>query len=198
MLESMIQNPRPTRAEVSDVANAILEGTDAIMLSGETSVGRYPVEAVKMMARIAETSEARLNGSSLYINGLHEHTISNSVGHAACLLAQNIQAKAIICFTEHGFTARILSKYRQSIPVIAVTPTEAIQRRLKLYWGLESLQLQEVYNTDAMIILAERAAVEHGFVAKGDVVVMIAGLPLAITGVTNLIKAHRIGEQVAV
>jgi pyruvate kinase len=198
MLESMIQNPRPTRAEVSDVANAILDGTDAIMLSGETSVGRYPVEAVRTMARIAETNEARLNNSTLYINGLKEHNISNSVGFAACQLAQNINAKAIICFTEHGFTTRILSKYRQSIPVIAVTPTEEIQRRLTLYWGVRSLQLQEVYNTDAMIILAEQAALQHGFVGRGDVVVMIAGLPLAITGVTNLIKAHRIGEQVAI
>jgi pyruvate kinase len=198
MLESMIQNPRPTRAEVSDVANAILEGTDAIMLSGETSVGRYPVEAVKTMASIAETTEARLAASSMFINGKREHTISNAVGYAACQLAQNINAKAIICFTEHGFTARILSKYRQHIPVVAVTPTEEVQRRLTLYWGVQSLQLQEVHNTDAMIILAEQAAVQHGFVTKGDIVVMIAGLPLAITGVTNLIKAHRIGEQVAV
>lgn len=198
MLESMIQNPRPTRAEVSDVANAIMEGTDAIMLSGETSVGRYPVEAVKTMATIAETTEARLAASSMFINGKQEHTISNAVGYAACQLAQNINAKAIICFTEHGFTARILSKYRQHIPVVAVTPTEEVQRRLMLYWGVQSLQLQEVHNTDAMIILAEQAAVQHGFVTKGDIVVMIAGLPLAITGVTNLIKAHRIGEQVAV
>ena len=198
MLESMIQNPRPTRAEVSDVANAIMEGTDAIMLSGETSVGRYPVEAVKTMATIAETTEARLAASSMFINGKREHTISNAVGYAACQLAQNINAKAIICFTEHGFTARILSKYRQHIPVVAVTPTEEVQRRLMLYWGVQSLQLQEVHNTDAMIILAEQAAVQHGFVSKGDIVVMIAGLPLAITGVTNLIKAHRIGEQVAV
>lgn len=198
MLESMIQNPRPTRAEVSDVANAILEGTDAIMLSGETSIGRYPVDTVRTMARIAESTEIRLNGSSLYINNLKEHTVSNAVGFAACQMAQNINAKAIICFTEHGFTARILSKYRQSIPVIAVTPSEEVQRRLTLYWGMQSLQLQEVYNTDAMIILAERAAVEHGFVSRGDMAVIIAGLPLAITGVTNLIKAHRIGEQVAV
>lgn len=198
MLESMIHNPRPTRAEVSDVTNAILEGTDAIMLSGETAVGRYPVEAVRTMGRIAETTEARLTSSSLYIDGPQEYTISNSVGHAACQLAQNLKAKAIVCFTENGFTARILSKYRQPIPVIAVTPTEAVERRLVLYWGVQSLQLQEVYNTDAMIILAERAAVEHEFVAKGDIVVMIAGLPLPITGVTNLIKAHRIGEQVAI
>ena len=198
MLESMIQNPRPTRAEVSDVANAILEGTDAIMLSGETSVGRYPVEAVKTMASIAETTEDRLAASSMFINGKREHTISNAVGYAACQLAQNINAKAIICFTEHGFTTRILSKYRQQIPVVAVTPTEEVQRRLTLYWGVQSLQLQEVHNTDAMIILAEQAALQHGFVEKGDIVVMIAGLPLAITGVTNLIKAHRIGEQVAI
>jgi pyruvate kinase len=194
----MIQNPRPTRAEVSDVANAILEGTDAVMLSGETSVGHYPVEAVRTMARIAQTTEARLRASPLYIDGFEEYSISNSVAHAACQLAQNIKAKAIVCFTENGFSTRILSKYRQPIPVIAVTPTESVQRRLVLYWGVQSLRLQEVYSTDAMIILAEQAAVEHGFVAKGDVVVMIAGLPLAITGVTNLIKAHRIGEQVAV
>ncbi|MBE9125122.1 MULTISPECIES: pyruvate kinase [unclassified Coleofasciculus] len=198
MLESMIQNPRPTRAEVSDVANAILEGTDAIMLSGETSVGRYPVETVRTMARIAETTEARLTFSRDYIDGTQEHTISTAVGYSACQLAQNIKAKAIICFTEYGYSTRVLSKYRQSIPVIAVTPTELVQRRLVLYWGVQSLRLEEVYSTDAMIVLAEQAAVEHGFVNKGDVVVMIAGLPLAITGVTNLIKAHRIGEQVAV
>jgi pyruvate kinase len=198
MLESMILNPRPTRAEVSDVANAILDGTDAVMLSGETAVGRYPVEAVKTMASIAQTAEARLAASSLFINGKREHTVSNAVGYAACQLAQNINAKAIICFTEHGFTARVLSKYRQQIPVIAVTPTGDVQRRLTLYWGVQSLQLQEVYNTDAMIILAEQAAVQNGLVSMGDIVVMIAGLPLPITGVTNLIKAHRIGEQVAV
>jgi pyruvate kinase len=198
MLESMIQNPRPTRAEVSDVANAILEGTDALMLSGETAVGSYPVEAVRTMARIAETTEARLAGFPQYIDGSEAHTMSNSVVFAACQLAQNLKAKAIICFTEYGFSARILSKYRQPIPVIAVTPAELIQRRLVLYWGVQSLRLQEVSSTDEMIMMAEQAAIEHGLVVKGDIVVMIAGLPLPITGVTNLIKAHRIGEQVAV
>ena len=198
MLESMIHNPRPTRAEVSDIANAILDGTDALMLSGETSIGKYPVEAVKTMARIAETTEARLTMSSDYLNGFDDNTISTAVGHAACQLAQNIKAKSIICFTEHGFSTRVLSKYRQLIPVIAVTPTELVQRRLLLYWGVKSLQLEEVSNTDAMIVLAEQAALKHGLVEKGDIVVMIAGLPLAITGVTNLIKAHRIGEQLAV
>ena len=198
MLESMIHNPRPTRAEVSDIANAILDGTDALMLSGETSIGKYPVEAVKTMARIAETTEARLTMSSDYLNGFDDNTISTAVGHAACQLAQNIKAKSIICFTEHGFSTRVLSKYRQLIPVIAVTPTEVVQRRLLLYWGVKSLQLEEVSNTDAMIVLAEQAALKHGLVEKGDIVVMIAGLPLAITGVTNLIKAHRIGEQLAV
>ena len=198
MLESMIQNPRPTRAEVSDIANAILDGTDALMLSGETSIGKYPVEAVKTMALIAETTEARLTMSSDYLNGFEDNTISTAVGHAACQLAQNIKAKSIICFTEYGFSTRVLSKYRQLIPVIAVTPTEMVQRRLLLYWGVTSLQLEEVSNTDTMIVLAEKAALKHGLVEKGDIVVMIAGLPLAITGVTNLIKAHRIGEQLAV
>jgi pyruvate kinase len=175
MLESMILNPRPTRAEVSDIANAILDGTDALMLSGETAVGRYPVEAVKTMARIAET-----------------------VAHAACQLAENLNAKAIICFTEKGFTARVLAKYRQPIPVIAVTPSELVQRRLALYWGVQSLQMQEVSSTDEMIALVERAVVEHGFVSKGDTVAIIAGLPLPISGVTNLIKVHRIGESYAI
>ncbi|MGB7445347.1 MAG: pyruvate kinase [Coleofasciculaceae cyanobacterium] len=199
MLESMIHNPRPTRAEVSDIANAILDGTDALMLSGETAVGKYPVEAVQTMASIAEATEARLISYPDYLDGLlSKDTISTAVGHAACQLAQNIKAKAIICFTEHGFSTRVLSKYRQPTPVIAVTPTEVVQRRLLLYWGVRSLKLQEVNNTDAMIILAEQAALSHNLVAKGDIVVIIAGLPLAISGVTNLIKAHRIGEEVAV
>ena len=120
MLESMIQNPTPTRAEVSDIANAIFDGTDAIMLSGETSVGAYPVEAVRTMARIAETIESSLTGSGQYIEVIPEYNIGNSVAHAACQLAQNIKAKAIICFTEHGFTARLISKYRP-IPVAAAS-----------------------------------------------------------------------------
>jgi pyruvate kinase len=198
MLESMILNPRPTRAEVSDIANAIIDGTDALMLSGETAVGRYPVEAVKTMARIAETVEADLIRSPHYLNGVKDHQISNSVAHAACQLAENLNAKAIICFTEKGFTARVLSKYRQPIPVIAVTPSELVQRRLALYWGVQSLQMQEVSSTDEMIALVERAVVEHGFVSKGDTVAIIAGLPLPISGVTNLIKVHRIGESYAI
>lgn len=194
MLESMIYNPRPTRAEVSDVANAIIDGTDAIMLSGETAVGRYPVEAVKTMARIAETVEAQLVRSTNYLSGVKELEMSNSVGHAACQLAEDLKAKAIICFTEHGFTARVLSKYRQPIPVIALTPSEFVQRRLALYWGVRSLLLQQVSSTDQMICLAEKAVLEAGYVSKGDIVVITAGLPLPYTGVTNLIKVHRIGE----
>ncbi|MES1021910.1 pyruvate kinase [Gloeocapsa sp. BRSZ] len=199
MLESMMQNPRPTRAEVSDIANAILDGTDALMLSGETAIGRYPVAAVKTMAQIAETVEAELTSLPHFIDGgVIEHHIPNAVGHAACQLAENLKAKAIICFTQNGFTARILSKYRQSIPIIAVTPSEAVQRRLSLYWGVKSLRLQEVDNTDEMISQVEKVAVEHGFVNMGDMVVITAGLPLAITGVTNLIKAHKVGEKTAV
>jgi len=198
MLESMVQSPIPTRAEVSDIANAILDGTDALMLSEETAVGRYPVEAVKTMARIAESVEARLPSSLNYIDGeVKDHHIPNSVGHAACQLAANLKAKAIICFTQSGFTARILSKYRQPIPIVAVTPTEAVQRRLSLYWGVQSLRLQEVSNTDKMISLVEQLAVAHGLVNAGEMVVITAGLPLPISGVTNLIKAHQIGEPAA-
>ena len=196
MLESMIQNPTPTRAEVSDIANAIFDGTDAIMLSGETSVGAYPVEAVRTMARIAETIESSLKESGQYIEVIPEYNIGNSVAHAACQLAQHIKAKAIICFTEHGFTARLLSKYRQSIPIIAITPQAQVQRQMALYWGVQSLRLEEISNTDEMIQMVEKAAVEHGFVEMGDTVVITAGLPLLISGVTNLIKAHRIGEIV--
>ncbi|MGL5195178.1 MAG: pyruvate kinase alpha/beta domain-containing protein, partial [Chroococcales cyanobacterium] len=115
-----------------------------------------------------------------------------------CQLAENLHAKALICFTEHGFTARLLSKYRQSIPALAVTTDDFIQRRIALYWGLQSLQLEEVSNTDEMIVLLDKAVLEQKFVEKGDLVVIIAGLPLPITGVTNLIKVHRIGESYAV
>lgn len=198
MLESMITNPRPTRAEVSDIANAIIDGTDAIMLSGETAVGEFAVEAVRTMARIAETVESQLISSSKYLQNAGEDEISNSVGHAACQLAQDLKAKAIICFTEHGFTARILSKYRQPIPVIAVTPSKAVQRRLALYWGVQSLLIPQASSTDEMIALVEKAALQYGLVARNDVVVITAGLPLPFTGITNLIKVHRIGEMGAV
>ncbi len=194
MLESMIQNPRPTRAEVSDIANAILDGTDALMLSGETAVGAHPVEAVRTMAQIAETVEPQLHSVDTYIDGLREHSAANSVVHAACRLADNLKAKAIICFTEHGFTARLLSKYRQPIPVIAVTRSPEVQRRMALYWGVRSLLLEEVSSTDEMIAQVEKLALESRMVDEGDMTVITAGLPLPITGVTNLIKVHRIGE----
>jgi pyruvate kinase len=198
MLESMIHNPRPTRAEVSDIANAILDGTDALMLSGETAVGNYPVEAVRTMARIAETTEARLTTSHQYLNGFEDEGIGNSVVYAACRLSENLKAKAIICFTESGFTGRLLSKYRPMIPAIGVTTDAFVERRLALYWGLQSICLEEVTNTDEMILQVEQAVVKRRFVERGDLVVIIAGLPLPITGVTNLIKVHRIGESYAI
>lgn len=198
MLESMIHNPRPTRAEVSDIANAILDGTDVLMLSGETAVGKYPVEAVRTMSLIAETAEAQqLNTAPKYVHGVEEHEVANSVIHAACQLADNLKAKAIICFSESGFTARLLSKYRQAIPTITITTDESVRRRIALYWGMHSLELQEVTNTDEMIALMERVAVEREIIAKGDLIAIVAGLPLPITGVTNLIEVHRVGENYA-
>ncbi|MBO3461579.1 pyruvate kinase [Aetokthonos hydrillicola Thurmond2011] len=195
MLESMIHNPRPTRAEVSDIANAILDGTDALMLSGETAIGRYPVKAVETMARIADTVEASLPSLLNYIDGgADEYHVASAVGYAACQLAQHLKARVIICFTQNGFTAQVLSKYRQPIPIIAVTPKESVQRRLALYWGVQSLLLQEVASTDEMIAIVEQVAVAHKLVSAGDIIVIAAGLPLALKGITNLIKVHQVGQ----
>ena len=193
MLESMIQNPRPTRAEASDVANAIFDGTDAVMLSGETAGGKFPVLAVQYMAKIATKAEEDVAADQRYHMEIEKGlTITNSVGHAACHLADNLNADAIITFTEHGFTARMISKYRQPIPVIAVTPFERMQRRMSLYWGVTSVVAQEVDNTDEMIATVEKIAKEKGLLRSGEVAVITAGVPFAITSPTNLIKIHRI------
>jgi len=198
MLESMIQNPVPTRAEVSDVANAILDGTDAIMLSGETAVGKYPVEAVRNMNRIAETVESLINPNKRFFEGHTERSnVPNSVGHASCQLALNLDAQAIVCFTERGNSARILSKYRHPFPVIAVTPDEATQRKMALYWGVQSLRLEEKERFRFMVEDVERAALEKGLINRGDLLVLQAGVPGAITGVTNQIRVHRVGEEFA-
>jgi len=175
MLESMIENPRPTRAESSDVANAIYDGTDAVMLSGETATGKHPVAAVSMMAIIANKTEEDLDLNPQYHSkadpGL---SITNSVSHAACHLGRYLGAKAIITFTEHGFTALMTSKYRQPIPVIAATPHEKIMRRMCLFWGVQSLRLDEEENMDNMIKKVEEIAIERGIVAHEDLVVIIS------------------------
>jgi pyruvate kinase len=201
MLDSMMRNPRPTRAESSDVANAILDGTDAIMLSGETAAGQYPLEAVQTMSRIAEKTEA----SAIWQKQFDHHftvlssetnTISDSVARAACLLAEKIQAKAILTSTNAGFTARQISRFRPQSTIIATTPHAYVARQLQLSWGVTPLMVAHYSNTDEMIKSAITAACQAGFTQENDLIVITAGIPVGITGSTNLIKVHRIGDPI--
>jgi pyruvate kinase len=193
MLESMTESERPTRAEVSDVANAILDGADAVMLSGETAIGKHPIKAVATMARIAEDVEASgqievppLEG---YESGL---PIPVAVAQSAVDLATKLDASAIITFTTSGFTARHHCASRPGTPVLAVSPWEAIVRRMALYWGVRAVRIDEVEDTEEMITLAKQAAVEEGLAKAGDVVVIAAGLPLEVSDTTNLVQVQRI------
>jgi pyruvate kinase len=191
MLDSMIRNPRPTRAEASDVANAILDGTDAIMLSGETASGTYPLRTVQMMHSIAEHAE-----NLLIAGGLREYGVefikgvAGSVAHATVETAVELNAAAIITPTMSGSTARLLSKYRPSMPVIATTPSPLVQRQLALYWGVIPLMARRTETTDEMIDASIRAALDHGLVKEGDTVVLTAGTAGSPAGSTDLMKVH--------
>jgi pyruvate kinase len=196
MLESMIRNPRPTRAEASDVANAILDGTDAIMLSGETAVGKYPVEAVKTMVRIAQEVEAAgLQGawkSPQHIDHL-PNDVTDAVSHATCETACDLQASAIIASTASGRTARNIAKYRPHTPIIAVTPSPVVQRQLMLSWGVIPLTSTQTEHTDEILRRSLKAARESGLVQTGDRVVVTAGV--SMPGTTNLMTVEVIGES---
>jgi pyruvate kinase len=192
MLESMIRHPRPTRAEASDVANAILDGTDAIMLSGETSIGKYPVEAVRTMVRIACEVEGHVPEKPLQFfrpsqNNLNL-SIADAVGRSAREAAHNLEAAAIISPTVSGYTARTMSRYRPDSPIIAITPDDHVQRRLMLYWGITPLLAPRSDNTDAMIRHAVEAAQKQELITTGDVVVITAGAALSKPGTTNLMR----------
>jgi len=193
MLESMTENQRPTRAEVSDVANAILDGTDAVMLSGETAVGSHPVEAVATMDRIAIEVErgGRITPSELegFPEGL---PIPVAVSRSAVDLARRLEAKTIITFTTSGFTARHHAAARSRTPILAVSPRETVVRRMALYWGVLARKVTHVDDTEEMIEQAKRAAVEEGLASPGDVVVIAAGLPLEVSDTTNLIQVQTI------
>jgi pyruvate kinase len=195
MLESMIESQRPTRAETTDVFNAIIEGSDAVMLSGETAAGRYPVEAVKMMAAIAAEAEQVNVGNDERINNLLPevgNAIEEVMAHAACEAALNVNARAIVPFTHSGNTALHISKYHPSTPVFALTPRAATCRRLALSWGVNPLIVSDMRNTDEMIAMSEKTLKELGIVKSGDVIVIVAGVPLGVKGNTNLMKLHRI------
>jgi pyruvate kinase len=192
MLDSMIRNPRPTRAEASDVANAILDGTDAIMLSGETAVGKYPLESVRTMVRIAQEAErGGMEGLARPRPSLSPVTsIADAVGHAARETAWDLGATAIITPTVSGHTARVISKYRPHCPIIAVTPSPRVQRQLALYWGVYPLLSKRAESTDEIIAGAVRAAQEHGLIKKGDIVVITAGAASSGPGTTDIMKVH--------
>jgi pyruvate kinase len=193
MLESMTDSPRPTRAEVSDVANAVLDGADAVMLSGETAVGGHAVEAVKTMATIVEdveaTSQIQVPPFEGFEGGL---PIPVAVAQSAVELAEKLDAKVIITFTTSGFTARHHSASRPCTPILAVSPWEAVVRRMALYWGVRAVRIPTVEDTEEMFELAKQAAVEEGLAKPGDVVVLAAGLPLEVSDTTNLIQVRRI------
>lgn len=199
MLDSMIRNPRPTRAEASDVANAIFDGTDAVMLSGETAAGKYPLDAVKMMSRIAERAEEALDYKSLLLKRIEElpRTATDAISHATCTIAQDLGAAAIITSTKSGFTARMVSRYRPRAPIIAVSPDEKVRRKLCLVWGVQPLGAQEIDNTDQMIKLAVDTSLAEGLIKCGDLIVITAGLPAGVPGTTNLIKVHTVGKVLA-
>lgn len=199
MLESMIQHPRPTRAEASDVANAIFDGTDAIMLSGETAAGKYPVEAVQTMARIAERAESSLQYDEILRRKAVAlaRTVTDSISHATCTIAADLDAAAIITSTETGYTAKMVSKYRPKAPIIAVTPDQAVLRKLALIWGVQPLLMPRVLDTDSMITAAIQASLDSGYISPGDLVVITAGVPVGVHGTTNLIKVHTAGDILA-
>jgi pyruvate kinase len=189
MLDSMIRNPRPTRAEASDVANAILDGTDAIMLSGETSIGAYPLEAVRTMARIAQEVEAHCPCTGMpEAEGNELFTLADAVSHAGRDAAHNLRARAIITPTSSGYTARLMSRYRPLVPIIAVTPDPAVQRALALCWGVIPLSAPRTENTDEMLEQAVQAAKARGLVAEGDTLVLTGGAAGSAPGTTNLMR----------
>ncbi len=196
MLDSMIEKPRPTRAEVTDVANSIYDGTSAIMLSGETAAGKYPVEAVKTMAAIAEATESNID----YNKQLRERdygaglSITDSVAHAACAIAMDINAQAIVTVTQSGFTARNISKYRPGLPIIGCTDTEQTCRQLALSWGVTPVLMTTVRSTDELIDLSIAAAQREKLLKEGDLVVVTAGVPVGVSGSTNILKAQVVGK----
>ncbi len=196
MLESMVEKPRPTRAEASDVANAILDGTDAVMLSAETAAGRFPVEACRMMARIAERTEQALPYQELLARRVEVHyrTVTEAISHATCTIAADLGAAAIVTATQSGHTARMVSKYRPRAPLIAVKKKKKVARRLRLVWGVSPIQSPFLANTDETIHRAVQVALEAGAIGRGDLVVITAGAPAGVPGTTNLVQVQTVGE----
>ncbi|HEX2175399.1 MAG TPA: pyruvate kinase [Nocardioidaceae bacterium] len=195
MLESMVSAPRPTRAEASDVANAVLDGADAVMLSGETSVGRYPIETVATMARIVKTTE---------YHGLHKvagidwqpRTRSGIIAKAAVEVAERVGARYLVAFTQSGDSARRLTRIRSDVPVLAFSPEQAVRSQLALSWGVETFLGESVEHTDEMVMQVDRGLLDIGRCEEGDLVVIVAGSPPGIPGSTNALRIHRLGDAI--
>ncbi|WP_066495872.1 pyruvate kinase [Abyssisolibacter fermentans] len=197
MLDSMIRNPRPTRAEVTDVANAILDGTDAIMLSGETAAGKYPIQAVETMSNIAKKIETTIDYERILKKKAYRTiSVTNAISHATCTTALELGVAAIITATSSGYTARAVSKFRPKSQIIAATSSSKVRRKLCLVWGVESILIEESNSTDEIIENSVSNAVIKGYINNGDLVVITAGVPVGVSGSTNLVKIHTVGEIV--
>ncbi len=196
MLDSMIRNPRPTRAEASDVANAIYDGTSVIMLSGETAIGKYPLETLEMMGKIAEKAESSIQYWKRFSLAPFDLQISvtNAISHATCTTAMDLNAAAIITVTQSGQTARMISRFRPSCPIISTTTDKRVQRQLMLSWGVTPYLVNEASSTDEMFDMGVNKALESGFVHNGDLVVITAGVPIGVSGTTNILKVHIVGK----
>ncbi len=194
MLESMVKSPTPTRAEATDVANAVLDGTDAVMLSEETSIGQYPVEAIQMMSKIIYEAETVLPHDRVFYEPQGEllNEVGDATARAACQIASQIDAKAIVALTAGGTTALRVAKHRPAQPILAVTLSETVMRRLNLVWGTYPLIKTSPTNLDEWLEVARETSLETGLAKTGDVIVVTAGLPLGIPGSTNLVKVHRV------
>jgi pyruvate kinase len=198
MMDSMIRNPRPTRAEVADVANAIYDGTDVIMLSGETASGKYPVEAVRMMMDIALATEASLNYDNILKekHRVKDDSITNAIGYATCTSAQGLKATAILTPTATGHTAQVVSKFRPRAPIFAFTTTNQVARHLSLAWGVTPIVTKPADSEKGVFHDAIRIATEKGYISDGDLVVITAGVPVGVGGMTNMLRIHIVGNKI--
>jgi pyruvate kinase len=192
MLESMTENPRPTRAEASDVANAIFDGSDAVMLSAETATGKYPVEAVSIMARIIEEAESSIEEFPRPVPQ-ERLKVAETVAELVCHASRELHMKLIAVFTHSGFTARLISRYRPLVPIVAFSPEEETRRRMALIWGVSPQKIADVRKVDGLASVAEKRLLEERLVRKGDVIGIVAGTPMGIRGTTNFMKFHVIG-----
>lgn len=196
MLESMITNPRPTRAEASDVTNAIFDGTDAVMLSAETAMGEYPLEAVRFLVKNAEISEAALPYDELLSSGARysTQTVANSICYAACAIASDLNAEGILAATESGQTARMVARHRPRPMIIATSPKASVRRQMQLLWGVQSLEVSDEDSVNKLFDDAIAKSMESNLMKSGDTIVIIAGIPFKISGSTNMLKIHEVGD----